>query len=79
MPDLAICHVESHEDAMGPHLELVHVPLGDISSLRRVSLTTQLGAVCRLAKDTLDPTVNVTDEEIEDWSQYRPLRDTTHH
>lgn len=27
---------------------------------------------------TLNPSVNVIDEDIEDWSQYRLLRDTTH-
>lgn len=66
MPDLAICYVEPHEDPMSPCLELFQLPLDDISSLRHVSLTTRLGVVCRLAKGTLDPSVNVHDEDIED-------------
>lgn len=51
---------------MGPCLELIHVPLDDISTLGHVSYTTQPGVVCRLAKGTLDPTVNVNDEGIGD-------------
>ena len=44
---------------MGPLLKLVQVPLDGIPSLRRVNRTTQLGVVCKLAEDALDPTVYV--------------------
>ncbi|KAK4832304.1 LOW QUALITY PROTEIN: hypothetical protein QYF61_021703, partial [Mycteria americana] len=70
-PELGL--VEPHEVHMSPLLQLVQVPLDDILSLRRVNCTTQLGAVCKFAE-------GVIDEDIKQyWSQYGPLRDTTHH
>ncbi|KAK4816353.1 hypothetical protein QYF61_015667 [Mycteria americana] len=64
-----------------PELDAVlQVPLDDIPSFWRVSCTTQLGVICKLAEGALDLAVNVIDENIEQrWSQYGPLRDTTHH
>ena len=80
VPDLAFGLVEPHEVHMGPLLELVHVPLDGILSLRHVNCTIQLGVVCKLAEGALDPTVCVIDEDIKQyWSQYRPLMDTTCH
>ncbi|KAK4831309.1 hypothetical protein QYF61_016798 [Mycteria americana] len=78
--DPALGLVEPHEVHVGPLLKLVQVPLDGILSLRRVSCTTQLGAICNLAEGALDPTVYVIDEDTkQSWSQYGPLRDTTHH
>ncbi|KAK4817066.1 hypothetical protein QYF61_027095 [Mycteria americana] len=78
--DLALGLVEPHEVHMGQVLELVQVPLDGIPSLRRVNCTTQLGVIYKFAEGALDPTVYVIDEDIKQyWSQYRPLRDTTHH
>ncbi|KAK4815356.1 hypothetical protein QYF61_001344 [Mycteria americana] len=78
--DLALGLVEPHEVHMDPLLELVQVPLNGILSLRRVNRTTQLGVICKLAEGALNPTVSVIDEDIKQYrSQYRPLRDTTHH
>ncbi|KAK4807441.1 hypothetical protein QYF61_001992 [Mycteria americana] len=50
---------------MGPLLQLVQVPLDGILSLRHVNHTTQLGIICKLAEDALDPTVYVVDEDIK--------------
>ncbi|PKU35452.1 hypothetical protein llap_14244 [Limosa lapponica baueri] len=48
--------------------------------VRHVSRTTELGVCIKLAKGALDPTVYVIDEDIKQfWSQYGPLRDTTHY
>ncbi|KAK4805635.1 hypothetical protein QYF61_009861 [Mycteria americana] len=78
--DLALGLVEPHEVHMGPLLELVHVPLDGISSLRSVSCTTPFGVICKFAEGALDPTVYVVDEDIKQyWSQYGPLRDTNCH
>ncbi|KAK4827094.1 hypothetical protein QYF61_014196 [Mycteria americana] len=78
--DLVLGLAEPHEVHMGPLLQLVQVPLDGIPSLRHVNCTTQLGVVCKLAEGALDPTVCVIDEDIKHyWSQYGPLRDTTHH
>ncbi|KAK4822062.1 hypothetical protein QYF61_008871 [Mycteria americana] len=78
--DPALGLVEPHEIYMGPLLELVHVSLDGIASLRRVNHTTQLGVVCKQVEGALNPTVYATDEDIKQrWSQYGPLRDTICH
>ena len=42
--------------------------------------TPQLGVISKLAKGELNPTVNVTDEDTEEyWPQYWSLGDTIHH
>ncbi|KAK4820325.1 hypothetical protein QYF61_023558 [Mycteria americana] len=78
--DLAPGLVEPHEVHTGPLLQLVQVPLDGIPSFWRVSCTTQLGVICKLAEGALNPPVCVIDEDIEQhWSQYGPLRDSTRH
>ncbi|KAK4832829.1 hypothetical protein QYF61_025817, partial [Mycteria americana] len=57
--------VVPHEVHVGPLLELVHVPLDGIPSLRHVNHTTLLGVICKLAEGALDPTVYVIDEDIK--------------
>ncbi|KAK4828850.1 LOW QUALITY PROTEIN: hypothetical protein QYF61_000907 [Mycteria americana] len=72
--------VEPHEVHRDPLLQLVQVPLDDIPPFWHVNCTTQLGVICKLAEGALDPAICVIDENIEQhWSQYGPLRDTTHH
>jgi len=45
-----------------------------------VDRTPQLGVIYKLAEGALDPTVNVTDEDIKEyWHQHQSLGDTTHH
>ncbi|KAK4815575.1 LOW QUALITY PROTEIN: hypothetical protein QYF61_004092 [Mycteria americana] len=76
--DPALGLVEPHELHTGPLLQLVQVPLNAIPSFWHVNCTTQLGVICKLAEGALNLTVNVIDENIEQyWSQYGPLRDTT--
>ncbi|KAK4818851.1 LOW QUALITY PROTEIN: hypothetical protein QYF61_020070 [Mycteria americana] len=76
--DPALGLIEVHKVHTGPLLQLVQVPLDDISSFWSVNCTTQLGVICKLAEGALDLTVNVIDENTEQhWSQYGPLRDTT--
>jgi len=78
--DLALGLVEPHEVHTGPLLELVQVPLDGIPSFWCVSCTIQLGVICKLAEGALDLAVCVIDENVKEHrSQYRPLRDTTHH
>jgi len=80
MQDLALGLVEPHEVHTGPLLQLVQVPLDSILSIRHVKCTTQLGVICKLAQSSFYPTVYLTDEDIKQhWSQYKPLRDSTHH
>jgi len=53
---------------MGPLLQLVKVPLGDIPSLQRIDHITQLGILCQCAECALDSTVCVADEGIKQYS-----------
>ncbi|KAK4831893.1 LOW QUALITY PROTEIN: hypothetical protein QYF61_020040 [Mycteria americana] len=76
--DPALVLVETHEVHTGPLLQLVQVPLDGILSFWCVNCTTQLGVIYKLAEGSLGLSVNVIDENIEQyWSQYGPLRDTT--
>jgi len=76
--DPAIGLAEPHDVHIGPLLQLVQVPLDDISSLRRFGCTTQLGVIFKFAAGALNPAVYVIDADIKQyWSHYRPLRDTT--
>ena len=69
--DLALGLVELHEVHMGPPLQPVQVPLDGIPSLQCVNHTTQLGVISRLAEGALNPTVHVTNKEVQQcWSQY---------
>ncbi|PKU42672.1 serine-rich hypothetical protein [Limosa lapponica baueri] len=80
MRSLALGLVEPHKVYMSPLLKLVHVSPDGIPSLRRVNCTTQLGVICKLAEGSFDPTVCVIDDDTKQyWSQYGPLRDTSHH
>ncbi|GAB0208383.1 cAMP-dependent protein kinase inhibitor alpha [Grus japonensis] len=78
--DLALGLVELHAVLMASPLQPVKVPLDGIPSLQHVDHTTQLGVVSKLAEGALDPTVHVANKDIKQCrSQYRPLRDATHH
>ena len=46
-----------HEVGMGPPLKPAYISLDGIPSLERVNYTTQLGVVCKLAEDALDPII----------------------
>ncbi|KAK4811170.1 hypothetical protein QYF61_019801 [Mycteria americana] len=63
--DLALGFVELQEVPMGPLLKPVQVPLDGIPSLKRITCTTQLGVICKLAEGALSPTVYVVDEDIK--------------
>ena len=73
MEDIALEFVEPHELLLGSILSLLacvdlfgwHPPLGC------VDCATQLGAIHKLTEGILDPTVGVTDEDVEEHlSQY---------
>ncbi|KAK4810558.1 hypothetical protein QYF61_004521 [Mycteria americana] len=77
---LALGLVELHEVCTGPLLKPVEVPLDGIPSLQCVDHTTRLGVICKLAEGALNPTVHVANKDVKQHrSQYRPLRNATHH
>jgi len=49
---------------MGPPLKPVQIPLDNISSLWHVNCTTQLGIICKLAEDALNPTGSLQAKEM---------------
>lgn len=74
MQDIMLGLIEFHEVCMSPLLKYVKVPWGGIPSLQQTSCNTQLGVICRLAEDVLNP----TGEDMKYyWSQYGLLKDTT--
>ena len=78
--DLALGFVEPHQVHLDPLLKPVYVALNGIPSLWYVDHTPQLGVISQLVEGALDPTVNVTDEDIKEyWHQHQPLRDTICH
>ena len=65
---------------MVPPLKPVQVTLDDIPSLQHVGPHHTAWCVGKLAEGALDPTVHVANKDVKQhWSQYRPLRNTTHH
>jgi len=55
---------------------LGQAPFNGIPSFCTVSCITQLGIVCKLAGDTLNPSVYVIDEDVEEhWFQKGPMGD----
>ena len=63
LQDLALGFVESHEVLQDPLLLALF--------LGSINCTTQLSIICKLAEGTLNPTVDVIDEDVkEHWSRY---------
>ena len=80
MQDLALVLVELHEVRTGPPLKPVKVPLGGIPSFQCVNRITELGVIGKLGEGAFNPTVQVANKNVKQHqSQYRPLRNTTHH
>ena len=78
--DLTFGFVEPYEVHLGPLLKPVWAPLDCIPSLWCVNRIPQLVVISKLAEGTLEPTVDVTDEDTKEYqSQHGPLGDTTRH
>ena len=67
LQDLAFGFVESHEVHLDPLLKPVYVPLAGILSLWHVNHSLQLGIICKLAEGALNPTVDVTEEDVKEY------------
>lgn len=52
---------------MSPLLELVQVSLDGIVSLRCDNHNNQLSGICKLAQNSLNPTVFILDEGIKEY------------
>lgn len=55
---------------MHPLFEWVHAPLDGVPPLYCINCTTQLDVISKLAKGTLNPTVYVTDKDVEEHQSW---------
>ncbi|KAK4832342.1 hypothetical protein QYF61_021871 [Mycteria americana] len=68
--DLALGLVEPHTIGLGPSIQPVQVPLQSLPTLKQINTPAQLGVICKLTADALDPFVQIIDKDIkQDWPQ----------
>jgi len=53
--DLALGHVETPTDGLGPSMQPVQIPLQILPTLEQVDTPTQLGVICKLTEGPLNP------------------------
>ena len=63
--DLARSFAEPCDVLLYPVLKVGYISL-DSLSLMCIDRTTQLGVICKLAEDALNPTIDITDENIKE-------------
>lgn len=69
--DLVLGFIELPEVLLNPLLKSIQVPLDGFLSAWRAHCTPQLGVISKHVEGALNPTVNVTDEDIKEyWSQH---------
>ncbi|KAK4826724.1 hypothetical protein QYF61_010977 [Mycteria americana] len=75
--DLALSLVEPHTIGLGPSIQPVQVPLQSLPPLKQINTPTQLGVICKLTEDALNPFIQIIDKDIkQDWPQHRALGNT---
>ncbi|XP_072188321.1 uncharacterized protein [Excalfactoria chinensis] len=80
MQDSTLAYVKPHPVSYCPALQPVQVSLNGRTAFRRVSQSSQLRVISKLAEGGHYPLIKVVDEDVEqDWTQHRPLGDTTSH
>ncbi|KAJ7395171.1 integral membrane protein dgcr2 idd [Pitangus sulphuratus] len=69
--DLAVHLVEPHVVSLIPSIQPVQIPLQSLPTLQQINCPNQLGVICKLTEDALNPFVQIIDKDIkQDWSQY---------
>ncbi|XP_072186652.1 uncharacterized protein [Excalfactoria chinensis] len=80
MQDSTLAYVKPHPVSYCPALQSVQVSLNGRTAFRRVSQSSQLRVISKLAEGGHYPLIKVVDEDVEqDWTQHRPLGDTASH
>ncbi|XP_072216516.1 uncharacterized protein [Excalfactoria chinensis] len=80
MQDSTLAYVKPHPVSYCPALQSVQVSLNGRTAFRRVSQSSQLRVISKLAEGGHYPLIKVIDEDVEqNWTQHRPLGDTTSH
>ncbi|PKU44632.1 hypothetical protein llap_5068 [Limosa lapponica baueri] len=57
---------EPHPVGLSPPIQPVRIPLQSLSTLQQVDTPTQLGVVCELTEDALDPLVQIIDKDVKE-------------
>ncbi|KAK4818581.1 hypothetical protein QYF61_015381 [Mycteria americana] len=66
--DLALGLVKPHTIDLGPLIQPVQVPLQSLPPLKQINTPTQLGVICKLTKDALNPLSQITDKDVkQNW------------
>ena len=79
VPEPALGVVEPHPIGLCQAIQPVQIPLLGLSIPRQISISSQLGVICKLNEVALKPLIHVINTDIEeDRPQYCPLKNTTH-
>ncbi|KAK4812776.1 hypothetical protein QYF61_020396 [Mycteria americana] len=68
--DPALSLVEPHTTGLGPSTQPVQIPLQSLPTLKQINTPTQLGVICKLTEDALNPLIQIIDKDIkQNWLQ----------
>jgi len=69
--DPALSLVGSRTIGLGPLIQPVQIPLQSLPPLKQTNTPAQLGVICKLTEDALDPFIQIIDKDIKrNWPQY---------
>ncbi|KAK4826384.1 hypothetical protein QYF61_008055 [Mycteria americana] len=69
--DPALGLVEPHTTGLSPSTQPVQIPLQSLPTLNQINSPAQLGVVCKLTEEALDPFIQIIDKDIkQNWLQY---------
>ncbi|RMC15855.1 hypothetical protein DUI87_08060 [Hirundo rustica rustica] len=76
--DSALGLIKLHPVGLCPSVQPFQVFLQSPSSFQQIDTCSQLSVICKFTDERLDAFIYVISKNIEqNWSQHRPLRDTT--
>ncbi|KAK4818014.1 hypothetical protein QYF61_004127 [Mycteria americana] len=68
--DPAFGLVEPHTTGLSPSIQPVQIPLQSLPTLKQIDTPAQLGVICKLTEDTLNPLIQIIDKDIRQiWPQ----------
>ena len=63
--DLAFCLVEPHPIGLSPVIQSVQITPQSLLTPRQINTSSQLGVICKLTEDALNPLVQVISKDIK--------------
>ncbi|GAB0205879.1 hypothetical protein GRJ2_003053500 [Grus japonensis] len=61
--DLALGLVKSHTVGLGPSIQPVQIPLQSLPTLKQINTPTQFGVICKLTEGTLNPLIQIIEQD----------------